>query len=121
MSKAQDSARYIANFADCLFRAKMVERSNSVRARLFRVFHDAVCYHRREIPEIRYLLDVLGKTGPFDSDEGRFRSAIKIALQLLGRSSALSEIAETIRNLAVNAHAQHLFEACLDASTKQAA
>jgi hypothetical protein len=100
MTKDQmDSARYLAHFASCLLKTKLAERSNSVRAKLFRVLHDAVCWHRSEIPEIRYLMDLLGQTGSFDPNEARFRHAIRVALQLIGRSPALSEICATINRL----------------------
>jgi hypothetical protein len=114
-SQQLSSAKYIAHFASCLLKSKLAERSNSVRAKLFRVLTDTVAYHGSEIPEVKYLTGLFRETGSFDANEGRFRFAIKTALQLIGRSAALSEISATIARFSQDAHTERVFELCLDA------
>ena len=115
------SQKYLAHFTSCLLKTKMVPRSNSVRAKLFRVLHNAVCWHRREIVECEYLLDLFGETSPFDNNEGRFRHVIKTASELIGRSPEIYEICQTINRLTQDAHAERIFELTLDALVERGA
>jgi hypothetical protein len=95
-AEKMNAARYLAQFGACLLKTKCVERSNSVRIRLFRILCNVVACHREDIPSVRHVFDLIRETGGFDRDEGRFRHCVAMTLAEIGRSPAIVQIAKTL-------------------------
>jgi len=114
-----NTARYLAQFGSALLKTKCVERSNSVRHRLWRVLTETVARHRLDIPEQKYVIDLLRETGPFDRQEGRFRHAVRDTLICIGRSPKVVEIAETLLRFAQDAQDERIFELAGEAMARK--
>lgn len=94
------AARYLSQFGVALLKTKRVERSNSVRCRLFRALRETVARHRADIPHASSVSDAVMETSGFDRDEARFRHSVVLILTQMGRSPALIEISASLLRFA---------------------
>jgi hypothetical protein len=103
----------IDDFGRALLNTSRCERSNSARAKAFRILHSTLSKHKN-LPDCRAGLDAIRDVSPF-SHERDFRRAVSFAIRCLPRTAEVERtLAMEIRNVAcerVLARATELLDA----------
>lgn len=89
----------IDDFGRALLNTSRCERSNSARAKAFRILHSTLSKHQN-LPDCGVGLNVLRDVSPF-SDERDFRRAVSFACRCLPRTDEIAQtLAAEIQNAA---------------------